>query len=150
MLWFFSVNYVINSAVQPLGSPPKAFCSRTTPLGNNQPIGFSQKLPLSERHPIRYTSNHGPLTRYVKLRVAHAPGMPGTFSPPPRVSDPDMQHGTCVTHVPWCMPGSLTSGFVWSRWWRKRSRRMRNLQFYVSGKRPMMCPNGPLMVILSS
>ena len=26
---------------------------------------------------------YGPLTRYVKLRVAHAPGMPGTFSPPP-------------------------------------------------------------------
>ena len=26
---------------------------------------------------------HEPLTRYVKLRVAHAPGMPGTFSPPP-------------------------------------------------------------------
>ena len=43
---------------------------------------------------------HGPLTRYVKLRVAHTPGMPGTFSPPPRVSDPDMHHGTCVTHVP--------------------------------------------------
>ena len=30
--------------------------------------------------------------------------MPGTFSPPPRVTDPDMHHGTCVTHVPWCMP----------------------------------------------
>ena len=27
-----------------------------------------------------------------------------------------MHHGTCATHVPWCMPGSLTSGFVWSRW----------------------------------
>ena len=27
-------------------------------------------------------SSHGPLTRYKKLRVAHAPGMPGTFSPP--------------------------------------------------------------------
>ena len=40
---------------------------------------------------------HGPLTRYVKLRVAHAPGMPGTFSPPPRVSEPDTHHGTCVT-----------------------------------------------------
>ena len=26
-------------------------------------------------------SHHGPLTRYVKLQVAHAPGMPGTFSP---------------------------------------------------------------------
>ena len=52
---------------------------------------------------------HGPLARYAKLRVAHAPGMPGTFSPPPRVSDLDMHHGTCVTHVPWCMPGSLTT-----------------------------------------
>ena len=60
-------------------------------------------------------SFHGPLTRYVKLRVAHASGMPGTFSPPPRESDPDMHHGTCVTHVPWCMPGSLTCGFLCSR-----------------------------------
>ena len=42
--------------------------------------------------------------------------MPGTFSPPSRVSDPDMHHGTCVTYVPWCMPGSLTCGFLWSRW----------------------------------
>ena len=54
---------------------------------------------------------HGPLSRYVKLLVAHAPGMPGTFSPSPRVTDSDMHHGTCVTHVPWCMPGSLTSCF---------------------------------------
>ena len=27
--------------------------------------------------------NHGPLARYVKLRAAHAPGMPGTFIPLP-------------------------------------------------------------------
>ena len=54
---------------------------------------------------------YGPFASYVKFRVAHAPGMPGTFSPPPPVSDPDMHHGTCVTHVPWCMPGSLNSGF---------------------------------------
>ena len=54
---------------------------------------------------------HWPLTRYATLRVAHAPGMSGTVSPPPRVSDPDMHHGTCVTHAPWCMPGSLTSVF---------------------------------------
>ena len=81
------------------------------------------------------------LTRYVKLRVAHAPGMSGTFSPPPRVSDPDMHHGTCVTHVPWYVPGSLTSGFLWSRWRGKRSRysrRMRSPQFYVSGNRPIV------------
>ena len=50
-----------------------------------------------------------------KIAGVHAPGMPGTFSPPPRVSDPDMHHCTCVTHVPWCMPGSLTSGFLWSQ-----------------------------------
>ena len=83
---------------------------------------------------------NGPLARYVKLRVAHAPGMPGTFSPPPRVIDPDMHHGTCVTHVSWCMPGSITSGFFWFRWRGTRSRhsrRMRNPQFYVSGKRPI-------------
>ena len=28
----------------------------------------------------------------------------------PLVSDLDMHHGTCVTHVPWCMSGSLTRG----------------------------------------
>ena len=43
---------------------------------------------------------HGPLTRYVKLRAAHAPGKPGTFSPPPRLSDFDMHQGTCMTRVP--------------------------------------------------
>ena len=89
-----------------------------------------------------YTVTYGPLARYVKFRVAHASGMPGTFPPPPLVRDPDMHHGTCVTHVPWCMSGSLTSGFFWSRWRGKRSRhsgRMRNPKFYVSGKRSMDC-----------
>ena len=28
----------------------------------------------------------------------------------PLVSGPGMHHGTCVTHVPWCMSGSLTHG----------------------------------------
>ena len=86
------------------------------------------------------SKGNGPRARYVKLRVARALGMPGTFSPPPWVIDPYMYHGTCVTHVPWCMPGSLTNSFLWSRWRGKRSRhsrRMRNPQFYVSGKRPM-------------
>ena len=68
------------------------------------------------------------------------PRMTGKFSLPLRVCDPDMHHGTCVMHVPWCMPGSLTSGFLWTQWWGKRSRhsrRRRNPQFNVSGKRPM-------------
>ena len=56
--------------------------------------------------------------------------------------------GTCVTHVPWCMPASLTSGFLWSRWRGKRSRhsrRMHNRQFGASDKRPM----GQVMVVTS-
>ena len=74
------------------------------------------------------------------MRVAQR-SMPGTFPPSPRVGDPNMRHGTCVTLVPKCMPGSLTSGFLWSRC-RKRtfphSRCVQNPQFYVSGKRSML------------
>ena len=28
----------------------------------------------------------------------------------PLISDPGMHHGTCVTHVPWCMPGPIIHG----------------------------------------
>ena len=52
----------------------------------------------------------------------------------PLVSDPGMHHGTCVTHVPWCMSGLLTSGDGEKR--SRHSRRTRNPQFYVFGKRP--------------
>ena len=55
----------------------------------------------------------------------------------PLVSDPGMHHGTCVTHVPWCMSGSLNCGGGGKR--SRHSRRMRNSQFFVSGKRPMVC-----------
>ena len=78
------------------------------------------------------------LARHVTFRFGHASPMPGTFSLPPRVSDPDMHQGTCVKHMPCCMPGSLTNGFFLSRWRGKHSRhsqRMHNLQFYVSGPR---------------
>ena len=84
---------------------------------------------------------HGPLARYAKLQVAHAPGMLGTFSMPPRVSNPVMHHSMCVTHVPWCMSGSPTRGFLWNWWQGKHSRHswhMHNPQFYVSGKRSML------------
>ena len=75
----------------------------------------------------------------------------GNVSPPPRVSYPDMHQGTCVTHVPWCMPGLLTNGFVWSRWRRKRSRhsrRMHHPQFYVSGKRSMIMSTNRAIKVL--
>ena len=44
--------------------------------------------------PLRWVPTaHGPLARYVNLRVAHAPGMPGTLSPPPRDARAMMQPG---------------------------------------------------------
>ena len=53
----------------------------------------------------------------------------------PLVSDPGMHHGTCVSHVSWCMSGSLTRGG--GKKGSQHSGRMRNPQFYVSGKRPI-------------
>ena len=87
----------------------------------------SDKLPLSSR----VASLAVALLASYQIRKtagAHAPGMPGTFSPPPRVSDPDMHHGMCVTHVPWCMSGSQTCGLLWSRWRGKRSRHSRRMR----------------------
>ena len=63
------------------------------------------------------------------------------------VSDPGMHHGMCVTHVSWCMSGSLTHGGGENA--PRHSWRMRNPQFYVSVKRPTKrwnvinhpCPN---------
>ena len=66
----------------------------------------------------------------------------------PLVSDPGMHHGTCVTHVPWCMSGSLNCGGGGKR--SRHSRRMRNSQFYVSGKRPMAMHLQPLYWFHSS
>ena len=85
-------------------------------------------------------SRHVPLTRYVKLRVAHAPGIPGTFSPPlisketasyrSRHASRHVRHARAVVHV----------GIATLQWQGRRSRhsrRMRNPHFYVPGKRPM-------------
>ena len=67
---------------------------------------------------IGYNSNHSsmgllPHTQHCVLRMhrecqEHCPRH--RIQRKPLISDPDMHHGTCVTHVPWCMSGSLTSG----------------------------------------
>ena len=68
-------------------------------------------------HLVKMAPNiNGPLTRYVKVWVAHAPGMPGTFSPATDfktkllVSDPGMHHGTCVYEPvrPYSIDAALT------------------------------------------
>ena len=50
----------------------------------------------------------------------------------PLVSNPGIHHGTCVTHVPWCMSGLLTSG---GRETFPAFSVHAQSQFYVSGKR---------------
>ena len=75
-----------------------------------------------------------------KIVCCACAGNARNVSPASLVSDAEMHHGTYMTYVPWCMPGSLTSGFILSRWRGKRfrhPRRMRNPQFCISGKRPM-------------
>ena len=67
-----------------------------------------------------------------------------------RVSDPDINHSTYVTHVSWYMPGSLTSDFLWSRWRVKRSRcswRMHNSHFFLCGKRPIWPGDPPVLYL---
>ena len=100
--------------------PHQAIICNTGTLRNNFKwnINKDKDIKYLMQNVCHYTqaSIHGPQNRYVKLRVAHAPGMPGTFSPPPRVGDPGMHHGTCVT---WCMPGSQDSVFLWIRWRKK-------------------------------
>ena len=103
----------------------------------------SEKSQIYHRDPTTWLHmlyhrrlSYGSLTRCAKLRVAQAPGMPGTFSPRHRlewkllVSDPGMHHALAVMYVRIANP----------RWRGKRSRhsrRMRNPQFCVSGKRPI-------------
>ena len=84
-----------------------------------------------------YLKGNGPLARYVKLRVAHSPGMfpHHQLHIKPLINDPSMHHGTCVTHVPWCMSGLLIRGGGESV--PGIPLRMHNANFYVSGKRPI-------------
>ena len=79
---------------------------------------------------VFHSFSHGLFARYIILRVAHAPGMPGTFTRHRGLAIPTWI--TAHAWRTWCMSGSLTSGFLWSRWRGKRSRhprRMRNPQF---------------------
>ena len=106
---------------------PHSLCISMTPM-------WSELLTLSSkkiRRQIRLSSK-GPLAKYVKLRDAHAPGIPGTFPPPPTSKEiASYRHARAVMHV----------GITSPQWRGKRSRhprRMRIQQFYVSVKRPMV------------
>ena len=94
----------------------------------------TQWLSLLVRSNQVLVRDNGPLTRYAKLRVAHAPGMPATV---PRHRE--LPIPTCITVCAWRTCRDACA-FLWNRWWRKRSRhsrQMRHPQFCISGKRPM-------------
>ena len=67
---------------------------------------------------LNFTPDSGQWASYQirKIAVCACAGNAGNVFPhrrfrrKPLVSDPGMHHGTCVTHVPWCMSGSLTCG----------------------------------------
>ena len=111
-----------NGSIFCVTGPLCLICAWTNGWANKRDAGDLRRLRAHNDAKVmqmNYLSHCG-LVKYVKLLAVHVPGMPGMFSPPPRVSDPGMHRGTCVTHLSWCMPGSLTSGFLWSRWRGKR------------------------------
>ena len=55
-------------------------------------------LPFTQNY--RFRMRREGMERFPRLR----------FQKKPRISDPGMHHGTCDTHVPWCMSGSLIRG----------------------------------------
>ena len=89
----------------------------------------------------RVHHSNGPLTRYAKLRLAHAPGMPAMFSPPPWVSDPAASRHARDARAVMHAEIAYWRCFLWSRWRGKRSRHSRRMhypQFHVSVKRLIM------------
>ena len=52
-----------------------------SPNFNGASIEIWEWRSNSITHFTSHVITYGPLTRYVKLQIAHAPGMPGTFSP---------------------------------------------------------------------
>ena len=76
----------------------------------------------------RTVSHHGPLSRYVKLRVPHAPGMQGTFlpAPTPRVTDSYWSFHAS-RHVPDAR-AVMHVGITNPRWQGKRSRHSRSMR----------------------
>ena len=100
---------------------------------------LSQSDSVSQTVQSDWTDSHGPLTRYVKLQVAHAPGMTGTFPPADFKGNRWLATPSCITarasrtcrdacrnRLP-AVAGKTFPAFPAHA----------HLQFYVSGKRPM-------------
>ena len=80
-----------------LSSGRAACCSETVLL-------FAESFSVWASYQIRKIAGYACAGNAGKVFPRHR------FQRKPLVSDPGMHHGTCVTHVPWCMSGSLTCG----------------------------------------
>ena len=81
---------------------------------------------------------HGHLARYEKLRVAHAPDLPGMFSPSATLNETTRYRSRYASRHVRDARSVMHVGIDNPRCRGKRSRhsrRMRNPYFYVSGKR---------------
>ena len=89
---------------------------------------------------------NGPLTRYVKLQVAHAPGMPGTFSPAADFKgNRKLAIPTCITARAWrtCRDACRDRAPAVTGKTFPAFPAHAHLQFCVSGKRPMPVADVP-------
>ena len=117
------------------------------------PLRFpSQRASNVDRFSIPWC-HHKPITGYLKLRVVHALEMPGTFSPPPASKETASQRSRHVSRHVRHARAVMHVGMSNPRWWgecSRHSRHMRNPQFYVSGKRPIIKPNYIFLMPASS
>ena len=101
-------------------------------------IGSVVSLLMGSR-PKGFRCN-GPLTRYVKLQVAHAPGMPGTFSPAADFKgNRKLAIPTCITARAWrtCRDACRDRAPAVTGKTFPAFPAHAHLQFCVSGKRPI-------------
>ena len=99
-------------------------------------LSFVYILHMKENDPINFAPRCS-LLLYISLYSSHSPypiRKINRHQREPLVSDPGMHHGTCVTHLPRCMSGTLTRDRreIPSR----HSRCVHNPHFFF-GKRPM-------------
>ena len=99
------------------------------------------------------TEHNGPLTRYVKLQVAHAPGIPGTFPPPPTSKETASKRSRRASRHVRDASGVMHVGIAYPRWRGKTFPAFpahAHPQFYVYGKRPISCNTNNLVIKLST
>ena len=95
---YYSIHYIVNL----LNTLGEGLHNMTNIFQTTSLYEFSWNIISLALDGLLKHRYHGPLTRYVKLRVAHAPAFSfphHQFQRKPRVSNPGMHHGTCMTAI---------------------------------------------------